>query len=365
MATRAEGARKMARNSGAPGLEAAAPAAGAGLGTAAPETTVWSGWRRIIGAGGALRLLVVPVIAAWGALHLLTYQADVLSRRDLLGDPLHQALAAAGVQVVGTEMTFFWENPPGVAPTDVASVLPGEGRIHVWMASMGRSLGVRRWQVLERRDGPPFLLGLGGDTPSGGRLEVWLYGADPALIPWPGTSRGGVVVRMAEPGGADARERLIREGLPLLAVDWLAGTRPHAWMRTVLAWDPDDGDGQAEAIVRSLAGRVVARRRVGPIEEMWIASPRGAAGSFPEAASTAPAKANVYLAWPSPEPEPGVNGSPPNPRPVPGGRLLGSSVPSTGLASMPQGQVAELVWSPSPLSELGQTVERMWGGKKR
>lgn len=352
----------MARGNGAAGAEAAA----VGMNPAAPlETGLWPGWRRLVGAGGTLRRFVLPVMVAWGALHLLSYQGDVLSRRGLMDDPFHQALAAAGVRIVGTEMTLFWENPPGVAPMDVASVLPGEGRIHLWMASMGRSLGVRRWQVLERRDGPPFLLGLGGDTPTGGRLEVWLYGADPALIPWPGTSRGGVVVRMAEPGDGEARERLLHQGLPLLAVDWLAGTRPRVWMRTALAWDGEDGEGKAEAIVRSLAGRVVDQRRVGSVEEMWIASPRGAARPFPDSGSSAPPKANVYLAWPAPLSQPSLNGSPTAANTRAAHRPLDPFLSPTGLPAASQAPVAELVWTPSPLSNLGQTIDQMWNGRNR
>jgi len=287
-------------------------------------------------AGGAVRSvgrkLLMHLGLAWTGLQLLLYQSAMLADVPLRDAPVETALQRAGVEVEGADLTLLWQHPPEPAPPGSATeFLLLEGRAHRWMATLGRSLGIPRWRVLERREGAPYLLGLGGQSARGVRVEVWLYGADAPPAGLPAAQRGGMAVRFSVDGVPAWEERLLTEWLPALPGEWTApGNRPAVLVRWRLRGEGLAAEEAVERLAGVLAARVRARNRDGPRHEAWLASPRG--GVLPPWAvgSPPPPGANVYVLWYGPQ--------------------------AAG------GSRAELIMVPSPLSALGRAVTRVWGG---
>lgn len=289
-----------------------------------------------LGAGGTVRSvgrkLLLHLGLAWTGLQLLLYQSAMLADVPLREAPVETAFQRAGIHVEGADLTLLWQHPPEPAPAGSATeFLLLEGRAHRWMATLGRGLGISRWRVLERREGAPYVLGLGGQSARGVRVEVWLYGSEAPLAGLPAAQRGAMAVRFSVDGVPPWEERLLTEWLPALPEEWTApGNRPAVLVRWRLRGEGLAAGEAVERLAEILSARVRARGRDGSRREAWLASPRG--GTLPPWAVGAapPPGANVYVTWDGPRP---------------GG-----------------GAAAEVLLAPSPLSALGRAVSRVWGG---
>lgn len=325
--------------------------------------------------GGGVRALgkrvLLKLALAWAGLHLALHQSGSLADVPAVERPVETAFIRAGLEVEASELVLVWERPPGPPlppyPDDFAFL---EGRVHHWMATLGRGLGVARWRVLERREGAPFLLGLGGEAAAGVavvaaagrggpapaplRVEMWAFGAEEPLAGIPGGSRGGLVVRFSAEGMPLWDQWFLQAALPTLPVEWLAGEGPHILTRWRLRAGPagaDTGPAAGEEVARALSARVVGRNG-GPVHhEWWLASPRG--GQLPPWAvpSSGPRGANIYVA--------GGRGAPPDAAARPRGGTRGLQNGGS------RGGWVEVMAAPHPLSSLGRAWMRVWGGRRR
>lgn len=309
------------------------------------------------------RRLLLQLAIAWAALHLLLYQSTMVRDAALQETPVETALRRAGVQVEEVEFTLLWNRPPGPAlPGTPGDFYYLEGRVHHWMATLGRALGIPRWRVMERREGHPYLLGLGGESggtaagitaarQGGGeappplRVEVWLYGPEVPVAGLPVAPKGGLIVRLRAAGAAPWTERFIQEWLPAFPPEWKSGEAPQLLVRWRVHWDGDQEAG-LERLFQALSARVVERRGDRGRQEVWLASPRGSllpGWALPP--SRAPG-ANLYVTW-------GGTG------PSSDGWAARAAAP---VAPGEKGRGrAELLAVPHPLSALGKAWLGLWG----